>query len=90
MVLSMLLSDEELLKSFGICPCNLRFAKEIRKELISIREQCKSNKWEFTDSQRLTIALLDVAGALTHGVNIEYPILLFEDEFWNKLGEEGQ
>ena len=45
---------------------------------------------EFTDSQRLTIALLDVAGALTHGVNIEYPILLLEDEFWNKLGEEGQ
>lgn len=44
MVLSMLLSDEELLKSFGICACNLRFAKEIRKELISIREQCKSNK----------------------------------------------
>ena len=86
MVLSMLLSDEELLKSFGICACNLRFAKEIRKELISIREQCKSNKWEFTDSQRLTIALLDAAGALTH----EYPILLLEDEFWNKLGEEGQ
>ena len=86
----MLLSNEELLKSFGICTCNLSFAKEIRKELISIREQCKSNKWEFTDSQRLTIALLDVAGALGHGVSIEQPILLLEDEFWNKLGEEGQ
>ena len=52
--------------------------------------RCKSNKWEFTDSQRLTIALLDVAGALAHGVNVEYPILQLEDEFWNKLGEEGQ
>lgn len=90
MVLNMLLSDEVLILSLGLCSCNLRFAKEIRKELISIREQCKSNKWEFTNSQRLTIALLDAAGALAHGVNIEYPIFLCEDDFWDKLGEEGQ
>lgn len=85
----MLLSDEDILKTFGICTCNLRFAKGIRKELIYIRNQCKSKQWEFTDSQRLTIALLDVAGALTHGVNIEYPILLHEEDFWDKLDEEG-
>lgn len=87
---SILLNDKELLNTLNVCNCNLRFAKEIRSELINIRDQCRSKKWEFTDSQRLIIALLDSAGALTHGVNIEYPILQVEEEFWNKLGEKEQ
>ncbi len=76
---------------FGICSCQ-RKLKSIINNLYSIYEKCNgayegTHDRDFTGAEWLLIALLDKAGAITHGINCEYPIINKELEFWKWIIE---
>lgn len=78
------LTNDELILQLGICECNSRFVDDIRSALIFLKDSIE-NKEDISPTQRILIALLDDIGFITHGVNIEYPIFVNLDDFWNKL-----
>lgn len=64
----------------GICSCQ-RKLKSIVDVLVTIYNKSKTNESEWTSEEYLIIALLDSKNLITHGVNIEYPIIV-DNEFW--------
>lgn len=94
------LTTEHMLKILGICECQ-RFGDNFRSILISIRDKTKAQydnveDEPFTSEEKFIIALLDrrlvkvndndSGGTLiVHGINIEYPILQYNEYFWDKL-----
>lgn len=86
------LSNYEMIRALGLCDCNCRFADEIRKTLIEIRDAIRPGNLlgysaEVFKNNRLLIGLLDKLGFLTHGTNVEYPFLENDkiETFWDKL-----
>lgn len=63
-----------------ICHCQ-RKLKSIVDVLVKIYDKSKTEKPEWTSEEYLIISLLDSIGLITHGVNIEYPIII-DNEFW--------
>lgn len=74
-----------LVSFLDICDCQ-RKIKSIIDCLASIHDKIINENNEFTDQEYLIIALLDSRGFLTHGTNIEYPIL-DKDYFWQWINK---
>jgi hypothetical protein len=68
-----------------ICSCQ-RKLKSIVDVLVRIYEKRNDDEPAWTDEEYLILALLDSIGLVTHGSNIEYPIILDMtrrgDDFW--------
>lgn len=71
----------QLTKELGICDCQRKLLSIVRA-LIGIRDKILSRNLKFSANEVLIITFLDSKKLLTHGVNIEYPILDEGHEFW--------
>lgn len=71
----------KLTKYMGICACQ-RKLKSFVSILNEIHTKIVNKDWKsLTPHEHVICALLDSKGLLTHGVNMEYP-LLDKKEFW--------
>lgn len=78
---------EKLTSYFGVCPCQ-RKIKSIIDNLVSIKEKCLANNFDFTGAEWLLLALMDkYSNTIMHGINCEYPIINENDEFWVWIDE---
>lgn len=77
--------EQKLSRWLGICHCQ-RKIKSIVTVLSNIKYKIENKEKSWTGEEYLIVALLDSNGLITHGVNIEYPILAKED-FWLFIDE---
>ena len=66
-----------------ICNCQ-RKIKSITTVLLNLKNKIESKENIFTPEEYLIIALLDKTNLITHGINIEYP-LISDNDFWEWL-----
>lgn len=79
---------DKLTKYLNICSCQ-RKIKSIVTVLLNIYNKIELGHFDFTPEEYLIVALLDAKGYITHGINIEYPMIVSvtEDSFWLWLQE---
>lgn len=78
---------DKLTNYFGICPCQ-RKLKTIVDSLLSIKDKCLKQDFNFTGSEWLILAIMDKhSNSVLHGVNCEYPIINESDQLWIWLEE---
>lgn len=73
--------NKYLTTTLGICDCQKRIMS-IVKSLAAIKGKILRRELKFSANEVLIVAFLDAKGLLTHGTNIEYPILDESNEFW--------
>lgn len=72
---------QRLTSELGICDCQRKLLSIVRA-LVGIQDKVLSRNLKFSANEVLIIAFLDSKKLITHGVNIEYPSLDEEHEFW--------
>ena len=83
--------DHRLAEMLGVCSC-IRQMDDIKQALAEIRRKIRGpiSPSAFSPAEYLAVALLDqYTDVITHGTNIEYPILMKEEELWDNIYMEG-
>lgn len=71
---------DRLSSHLRICNCQ-RKIKSITNVLLNIKAKIDNREDDYTPEEYLILALLDKTSLITHGINMEYP-MLNDDDTW--------